>query len=394
MSVARGLAGMALLMGLTSIANAVTLRHDDLVGLDSITGAVVRVDGVTGTREIISDLVPASDFAIDHGGTAIYTVEGDSLYELDPSTGLYRTVASGFNDADSVAVGSDGSVFVVDRLDFGASGSLARPRVHQVDPLTGTSAVRFVSGLELDTSGDPLPWTALDIEMVGDSLLVVLAEGDVSGGNPFGYHGGGMVGFDLSSDTESILLTEEEFGIERWDSIHGLGVLPSGELVASNDFNLGGVALAYDPATGQSRRVDARFDLVLDEAGEIINALYLIDVASTSDGRTFVSGTGLGFDERAALPEEQGVFLLAEIACGACPSGVQLQPQLVGGSAFSPGSTLREIQAVVIPEPSTGLLLGLGLAGLASRRRLQPAKPTQSSPPAKTAPVTRNTTKQ
>jgi len=74
--------------------------------------------------------------------------------------------------------------------------------------------------------------------------------------------------------------------------------------------------------------------------------------------------------ELTELPGERGVHLLAERSCTFCPSGRWLVPELVDGQAFSPGEAIRELQPVVVPEPSTCLLVATGLlgAGLARRR--------------------------
>jgi len=150
-----------------------------------------------------------------------------------------------------------------------------------------------------------------------------------------------------------------------WASIHGLGVLPSGVVSASSDFNYGAWGLGYDPVT-ESALGTPGWDGLYDESGARIAALYSIEFTSTSDGRVFVANSGqIGWwdealeQDRPVLPEEVGVHLVGE-------DGLL---RLIDGHAFSPGSRVSELQAVVIPEPGIATLIGIGLVGLGLGRR-------------------------
>ncbi|MGN6667534.1 MAG: hypothetical protein ACTHKH_11305 [Trinickia sp.] len=97
-------ASVALLGGLLlagSGARAVTLKEDDIVGL---SGALIRIDGKTGVRSVISDFSnPAQGPAISSpaslaigGGHIIVTDQNGCIFFIDPRTGQ-RSLVGNYN---------------------------------------------------------------------------------------------------------------------------------------------------------------------------------------------------------------------------------------------------------------------------------------------------------
>lgn len=341
-------------------AGAVTLHHNDLVGIGG--EGIVRIDGSTGHREIISTAVAAKDIAVGYGGREVFAVTDDALYSIDPVTGSGTVLASGFGSLGGVAVNRLGEVFVADNIVAPYSSPGFRPQVFKVDPGSGVRTLVMESSLPDSGSAGSGGWFVEDLEIVNDGYLVALGMNSYGSAGPFGCcETAGVVGFDITLDSEDVLFDsngiQSEFG-RSWISVNGLGVLPGGEIVSTGDHNYNANTYGYDRDTGVVREVGYAYSL-RNGVGETVAGLWDLDLAATQDGRMFVSHSGYSAFQGHTGERYEGVHLFDP------GSGSSV---LVDGEAFSPGSMLSEIQAVVIPEPSTALLLGVGLA-LCSRAR-------------------------
>ncbi len=347
-------------------AHATTLLHNDLVALQGSN--LIRIDTQTGAQELIATAVPAGDIAVTVGGSTVYAVGGDTLSAIDPASGLVTTVASGFDSADGVAIGPGGDIYV---LDNPTSGAVLRPSIYRVDPGTGARELIVESNLT-PTGGPPgatATWWGRDLEILANGSLAVLGQA-LPGDAPFGGVGGmsGVVGIDLASATESILFTNEtteaEFG-RLFLAASALGIDDVGRIVVGADQDRAGNAFAYDIATGALADLGS-LSVVVDPLGGPDALLGgAIDFATTPDGSMWASGAfGYPVTGDAQLI---GVHPVVRQPCPTCADGFRYVPLLVDGEAFSQGLGITEIQPVVIPEPSTLLLVGVGLGALALR---------------------------
>ncbi|MCA9299436.1 MAG: PEP-CTERM sorting domain-containing protein, partial [Phycisphaerales bacterium] len=307
---------------------------------DVATGT--RTNLVTG-RGGVSTPVLSSDGSIiqgtySDGGDALYEYRNGVLDDLGPTTWT-PTALSAVGD---VSVGSL-STTMAGRRTGGVSGP-----IEDLGDLAGgaTLAVaRDVSGNGQIVVGESE--SGLGTEAFRWQAGQILGLGDLAGG------GFGSSAWAISTDGSTIVgAGTSSAGVEAalWSgmSVLGLGDLPGGDfasralgvsadggvVVGSGSIDGGESAFIWDQGSGMRELSTVLAGLGLDlGAVELRRA-----VAISDDGRTIV---GLGF--------EADIFS-------------ETSPDVIPGRG-------NLVWVATIPEPTTGLLLGLGLAALSARRR-------------------------
>lgn len=318
---------------LAAPASALSLLPGDLVVGGS--GGLYRVDPATGD----SALVSAGDYS-DHAaapGGAVYAIEGDTLYAIDPSDGSRTEIP--LSAGQSVLHGvtfepATGSLLV---LTSDADTALT-PIVEavRVDPAVGGGTV-FASGGLLSPA---LPFwegpSDVELSIDGDLLFTSRAlPSSTCGSLCFS-----LLSIDAGTGAVAVL-RDGSFGVDEWNEGHaGIGVGPDGDVYSVDNYSLGGGVERLDwdtMATLQSAHIGIPSDVVQDPVGR--------DVAVGLDGTVWLTRAG-------------GLFRL---------DPVTMEPIVeAGGLGLAPYA--GEIQVVPVPEPGTAALLALGVGALASRR--------------------------
>lgn len=295
--------------------------------------AVFKVDHATGDRTVISSslvgtgpaFIPTAVMLDDAGMIIAADILANQILRIDPLTGN-RTIVSGdslgsgpmFTAPFDVIRAPDGAILVADGsvLSLGDSSKILR-----VDPITGDRTM--VSGEGVGTGSESFR-TASDMVLestttvlVTDGLTNVLFRVDLLTGDRtivsgLGIGGGPMIGgasaVTRAIDAGSVFLTQTE-------------------RILQVDTSTGDRALVSGSGVGGGPPFDFVSDIALAISGEILitdineNALFAVD-AGTGD-RSILSGMGVGSGPQFIDPT--GIFV------------------------------------VPIPEPSSGVLLLIGL---------------------------------
>ena len=348
MSVFRFLLALVFVCLLTGWARpgfAVAILHGDIVaitaenqGLRLGTGSLVHIDPVTGAKRVISTR-GFVDVGLTRDGR-IFAVTPFELVEVQPGTGDLRIIRdlSDLGTARALAVSPTGGLFVAyEDLATRRSGIVA------IDPVSG-------AGSSVSSLGSFGRMT--DLEFVAGDKLATLAE------KPGGDRGelpmqiiDAITGISILTGT-TIVQGHAEGG--------ALGVSAAGDLVAWAALGLQGTgAWALMAGTGQTIRLNLPLynspddETCIIESGDCTDQdLYRSDVAYLPDGRLLLSVNG----RTGSPPWTRRLFTVDADGTG----------HVVTDGAFS------EVQ-VMVPEPSTALLLLAGLLGLVMASERTPA---------------------
>jgi hypothetical protein len=330
-------AALALLSLIASAdaANAVALLHGDIVAITAETwslagGSLVRIDPVTGAQSVISEGAYV-DVGLTHDGR-IFAVTTSEVVEVQPGTGDIRIVRdlSDLGTGRALAVGPSGELFVAyEDLATRLSG------IEAIDPMSGAGA----SLSALGTFG-----RVADLEFVAGSKIATIAE------TPGGDHG--------------------ELPLEIIDAMTGVSVLSGPPIVQGNAVaGALGVSAAGDrvawAATGHQGTTAWEMVIATGESNPIFLPLY-----RTPFGACYESCAVNDLSRSDVAYEASGDFLMSVYPNGET-SGLFRVGRDEAYGAFADG-TFSEVQ-VMVPEPSTALLLLAGLLGLAMASGRRPA---------------------
>jgi hypothetical protein len=328
-------------------ARAVAILHGDIVaitstdaGLTGGAGSLVHIDPVSGAQSVIS-AGEYVDVGLTHDGR-IFAVTASELVEVDPGTGDLRLVRdlTDLGSAMGLAVGPTGALFVAYE-----DAATRLSGIETIDPVSGAG-----SNLSpLGTFG-----RVGDLEFIPGGNLAALAE------KPGGDYGELNVAIldslgGVSAIPGSVMVAVQGGGSGAAGG--ALGVSPSGDLVAMIAYGWqGSQAKALVVATGDSINLDVptyfNDDGVCQDFCSDGEYLLRSDVAYQTSGEILVSVNGFS----NSPPQALSLFRVATDGTF----------QIVTDGAFS------EVQ-VMVPEPSTALLLLAGLLGLAMASGRRPA---------------------
>jgi hypothetical protein len=202
---------------------------------------------------------------------------------------------------------------------------------------------------------------AFDLLANGHLLLSTKSVASIGG---LSFQDGDLVEYDPGTNTAVLYFSESLFSTDA--EVDAATVLPNGHIVLSTQATqtLGGLTFRdgdlaeYDPVSGFATLF---FNENLFAAGEDVDAVHVL-----ADGSIVLSTTNS-----------------ASLAGVAFTAGdlVQYYPTSNTASIYFSGLNFVAIEnidamTVVVPEPGTGLLVLLGLAGLAARRRAGIRRPS------------------
>jgi len=236
----------------------------------------------------------------------LYGLTGDSVREIDPQTGTSTELTAGGLLVDPVAV-TVGQDGYVYVLDSGSGGS-GVASVVRVDPVGGGQSIVTTGGSNWGVREAGFA----DMSLSPDGNLIILGEGISNGGIRGSLSE--LLSVNPGTGFQSLITRLVEFTGGYDDT--GIGVGPDGGIYDAN-FAQCNCVTRIDPNP---------WNVAVDSHGRLL-------VVDTS-GRLLVVDSLYDFTELAQLD----------------------------------GS--REVEVVPIPEPSTSLLLALGLAGLTVRPRV------------------------
>lgn len=339
-------------------SSALSLNPGDFLVADLARRAIFQIDPVTGDRSVVSGCANTSCSTMVGGGASLFAPSGlarasnlnpdsafyvtdtltDSLLRIDPITGLRTVVSSAITGSGpafvspvSVFVQANGNLLVVDE------GLLA---LIGVDAITGNRTI--ISGC-LDASCSAMVGTGvvfsaphdLFIDSSGsaillDSMLEAVFRVDVSTGNR-----------NLISSLA--VGSGPGFVVPRNITVDAAGNI----LVSDSNVNSSapGTIFRIDPITGERS---------------------IVASGSVGSGRNLELPVGLtvdSFGNIVVLDFAPGILLLIDPLTG--------DRSVLSSSQHGSGLTLSAPSSIVsipIPEPSTLLLLGIGLALLSQRK--------------------------
>jgi hypothetical protein len=321
---------------IASSASAVSLLPGDILasGTGTVGTGIIRVDPVSGAQA----LVAAGDFGdFAMGPNFVYAISGNAVVRIEPLSGIQTTLTQGgyLSAPTGLSLGPSGEIFVLLQTPDGYSADPGPAVVVRVDPFTGMQTlhsvgggglVRVVHDLEADPNGNGI--------ILGERVGPVLNQVDAVSG----------------LQTEIPL---EGSGFQD----RSLGVTPSGDIYFADSGGGGGHQVyRVDHLTGEQTNVGTLF-IFHDPDAEHYSDLLAADVVFDASGRVLIGTTAvLNYGTGGPLVPS-GIFVI--------PYGQQPNPTPLTEGVFN---ELQIVQNLVIPEPSTGLLVAFGLIGFAGWR--------------------------
>ena len=319
------------LIGWAEPARAVAIRHGDIVAITAerwslAGGSLVHIDPVTGAESVISAGAYV-DVGLTNDGR-IFAVTDSQVVEVQPGTGDIRIVRdlSDLGTPRALAVSPTGALFVAyEDLATRLSG------IETIDPVSGSGS----SVSALGSFG-----RVADLEFIVGGKIATIAE------TPGGDHG--------------------ELPLKIIDALTGVSVL-SGPVIVQGSAVAGalGVSAAGDrvawAATGHQGTIAWEMVVGTGVSHQIFLPLYRTPFGACYEGcdKNDLSRSDVAY-------EASGQYLMSVY-----PNGETSGLFRVNGTdyvAFADG-TFSEVQ-VMVPEPSTALLLLAGLMGLVIAKRL------------------------
>lgn len=322
-------------------ASALPLDAGELVvlGTSSLGSGLSRIDDANGAQSFIASGT-FQDFAVFDRQT-IYAIELGTVVRINVSTGAKTSVSSGGQlvAPSGIAVDPIGNIQVLDLESAGGAGA-----VLQIDPTTGSQTVVTSGGLMVEGHRR----SDLEMSPTGD-LIVLDSVGTLGLGEVFAV--------DIASGLQTLLYSDPVDSPAPFEFLFegtGLGIAANGDIYVSNGTAHSTGVLMIDAGTGEA--VDVGHIVAccyLDDEGNPRGAdLLNTDMAIAEDGSAWMVGSGIGGN---GLWRWDGAPMFED-----------------GEVPFSVGN-FEEVQVVSstlpIPEPSTALLVGLGLIALGVFRR-------------------------
>lgn len=319
-----------------ALALTIILAHP--AGASSFT-ALLKIDPTTGHEErIAGSALPGPSFIGGGYGLAfapsggVYLSRGSSpgLQHIDIDSGAVTSIpfSSQLDYPAQISVLPNGEIVAIN---IGASGSGHPTTIARFDPLSG-SVQHYGSG----------NFTALATSANGRVFV--------------GRHGSTASGEILELDIESGSFTQVSIGglLANWPS--AIAVDHDGTLVVSNRApnGLPTEVLRIDPATGAQSLITS---------GGLLTAPTALAIGA--NGEIFVADDNEHFDNHTnPVFRVDAIRGIQTVVSGI--SGFPFRSDISSMLVADDGSILA---MTVIPEPSTALLVGFGLAALAKRRR-------------------------
>ena len=305
------LVALSCFSGIGTQAKALSLQAGDVVVSDYTSGAIFRVNPVTGIQTMISSgggLVNPHGIAIESSGSILVAERSSqTILRINPVTGSQTTVSTG------------GSFVSIVDLELEASGQIlvsdvGSQAIFRVDPVTGVQST-VSSGVNLDNL-----LRGIAVESNGDILAV----------------NNNVVRIDPVSGLQTVIASGSNFQASANITVKASGNI----LVADRE--------AFTPLGG------------------------VIRVDGVTSTQTAVSSGGNFVDPYGIAVETNGQILVSDYTTDSIyrvdpVSGVQ---SLVSSGGFLADPYDIEISHVtVVPEPSTFILAALGLLSLGMTRR-------------------------
>jgi outer membrane protein assembly factor BamB len=333
----------------------------DVLVSDVARQAIFQIDVSTGDRTVISGCIAfigGNCSSTIGGGTAIVAPSGmslgtnafadspfyvtdtftDTLMQIDPTTGFRTAVSSptigagtGFVSPVDVSVRANGNLIVVDE------GLVA---LVEVDPVTGNRTIISSSAVGTGTAFSQPHDVAIDASgqiLVLDTVQDAIFRVDPGTGDRTILSSLGQGSGPSFVDPQNITL--DAVGNILVSDANAHATLPGA--IYSVDPITGNRVIISSDAVGTGRDLEVPVGMALDNVGNIL-----------------------------ALDFAPGLLLSINALTG--DRIVLSSSQMGSGLSLSGPTSILALPTAIIPEPSTALLLGLGMALLARRDRREP----------------------
>jgi hypothetical protein len=318
-------------------AAAVTLQPGDVlvsqffvrrIVAPNVTEPVVPYAGFPDPIAVELAVAGSTPYAVSRGAVS-------TIARIDAEAMTATSIGSGFASDESVGdLVSDPSGVLYALTGSSASGF--PQRLYRVNSETGARELVFTN----DQVTGPLAGLAVrGLSFLDADTAILAVTGSLLAGS------GGIFSYELATGAATLiaeggLMTETSPFV--FASPLQVAAAPDGSILVLSSTFIGGSALVeLDPVTGAQRWV----------AGTGGQAW---DLELTADGRTAYIGS---FNTRA-----DSYVNRVDVATGANQIIFSSATAVTGGGV---------IGVAIVPEPATGMLLALGLAALAARRRIQ-----------------------